>query len=214
MASASARTAGDLRDSVKSFLDRLLEADVSEQIARTGREMAEAVADATQDAAERAADAWNDSRGERQKAEKVIRRAGRNAADWSSDAWRRELRPRLRDLWKQRTVAIGAAGAALPASRELFDTAKERLGLKPRDERHWGAFFLGLLVGAAAGVIVAMLTAPKTGREMRSELASRAREASDWVPMFQRETTEDVNGSQPTPIERPPRRRAKQGEAG
>jgi gas vesicle protein len=71
------------------------------------------------------------------------------------------------------------------------------------------AFFLGLLVGAAAGAIVAMLTTPKPGREMRDELADKARdaatrardEAGDWVPLFQREET---NGSPAEPAEAEP----------
>jgi gas vesicle protein len=96
----------------------------------------------------------------------------------------------LKDLWKQRTLAAGAAGAAVPAGRELVDTAAVRLGLKQREERHWGAFFLGLLLGAAAGAVVALLTTPKRGEEMRHELTSKADELAtkakdEWVPMFQ-----------------------------
>ena len=55
---------------------------------------------------------------------------------------------------------------------------------------------MGLLIGAAAGALVAILTTPKPGREMRDELAGRARDAadkareaagaSDWAPLFQR----------------------------
>ncbi|HEX2193571.1 MAG TPA: YtxH domain-containing protein [Candidatus Limnocylindria bacterium] len=59
------------------------------------------------------------------------------------------------------------------------------------------AFLLGVVVGAAAGAIVALLTTPKPGREMRDELAVKARdaaerareEAGEWVPLFQREPT-------------------------
>jgi gas vesicle protein len=201
MASAPARTADDLRSTVKSLVDRIIEADVGAQIAKTGREMADAVVDATQAATSRAAEAWDDSKPHRRDAEKALRSAGRDAAHRSSEAWRRELRPRLRDLWKQRTLAMGAAGAAVPASRELVDAARVRLGIKRREQHHWGAFFLGLLLGAAAGAIVAILTAPKAGREMRVELASRAREASDWVPLFQREGARAINGSEPTTID-------------
>jgi hypothetical protein len=61
------------------------------------------------------------------------------------------------------------------------------------------AFFIGLLVGAAAGAAIAVLTTPKPGREMRDELAGKAREtAGEWVPLFQREPT---NGDAATPIE-------------
>ena len=75
-----------------------------------------------------------------------------------------------------------------------------RLGVrKRREQRHWAAFFLGLLIGAAVGAVIAMLTTPKPGREMRDELAERARDAAekareaagstDWVPLFQRPET-------------------------
>jgi gas vesicle protein len=91
-------------------------------------------------------------------------------------------------------MAIGAAGAAVPASRELAMTAAERLGLKQREERHWGSFFLGLLLGAVGGAVVALLTTPKRGSEMRHELATRADELAskaretEWVPIFERES--------------------------
>jgi len=125
--------------------------------------------------------------------------------------------PSLNQLWNKRTVALGAAGAAVPVARELIDDAAVRMGIRSRhEERHWGSFFVGLLVGAAAGLIAAILTAPKAGREMRDELAvtakdaatrarevastgarevaTRAREAAesagDWVPIFQRPETD------------------------
>ena len=91
-------------------------------------------------------------------------------------------------------MAIGAAGAAVPASRELALTAAERLGLKQREERHWGSFFLGLILGAVGGAVVALLTTPKRGSEMRHELATRADELAskaretEWVPIFERES--------------------------
>jgi hypothetical protein len=93
-----------------------------------------------------------------------------------------------------------------------------RLGIRHRkEERHWGAFFVGMLLGAAAGIVAAMLTAPKAGRQMRDELAvtakatakdaavmardvaARAREAAatagEWVPIFQRpDGPIDANG--------------------
>ena len=54
-----------------------------------------------------------------------------------------------------------------------------------------------MLIGAAAGAVIAILTTPKPGREMRDELAEKARDAADkareaaggagdWVPLFQR----------------------------
>ena len=89
-------------------------------------------------------------------------------------------------------MAIGAAGAAIPATQAVIDDTAVRLGIK-QERRHWGAFFLGVLIGAAAGAIVALLTAPKRGSEMRDELGTRAEELAtkakdEWVPIFQRET--------------------------
>ena len=89
-------------------------------------------------------------------------------------------------------MVIGAAGAGVPAP----ERRRRRCGpARPeeREERHWGAFFLGLLVGAAAGAIVALLTAPQRGEEMRRELGERAEEIAtkakeEWVPIFQRAT--------------------------
>jgi gas vesicle protein len=130
--------------------------------------------------------------------------------------------PGFNRLWNKRTVALGAAGAAVPVARELIDDAAVRMGIRARrEQRHWGAFFGGLLVGAAAGLIAAILTAPKAGRQMRDELAgtakdaaTRAREvastsarevaarardaassAGEWVPIFQRpEAGGELNG--------------------
>jgi gas vesicle protein len=119
-------------------------------------------------------------------------------------------------------MALGAAGAAVPVAKELIDDAAVRMGIRARREpRHWGAFLGGLLLGVIGGLIAAVLTAPKTGREMRDELAgtakdaatrarevastgarevaSRARDAaasaSEWVPIFQRpDAAEELNG--------------------
>ena len=37
-----------------------------------------------------------------------------------------------------------------------------------------GKFVLGALIGAAAGVVAGMLTAPKSGKETRADLKSKA----------------------------------------
>jgi len=93
----------------------------------------------------------------------------------------------------------------VPVAKEILDDAAVRLGIRRRrEQRHWGAFFMGMLIGAAAGIVAAMLTAPKAGREMRDELAGTARDAAtrarevagrareaaasagEWVPIFQR----------------------------
>jgi gas vesicle protein len=189
MPTRPAKTADDITDSVRSFIDEL---------ARRGQDVAELLADRGADVGSKANEAWRDTTPVRRDAAKRLTRATNDAAKWSDKTWRKSLRPMLKDAWKRRTIALGAAGAAVPAGREIVDTAAVRLGIKQREERHWGAFFLGLLLGAAAGAIVAMLTTPKRGSEMRRELgakaddiAAKAKEA-DWVPIFQRD--EGTNG--------------------
>jgi gas vesicle protein len=193
MATAPSRTADDISQSVKSLVDKVIEADVTERAARATRDVAAVLADATSSAADMAGDAWKESEPSRREAAKAVRRASKDTAKWWNRTWRKEIQPGARDLWKRRTMALGAAGVAIPASRELIDDAAVRLGLKQRDERHWGAFFLGLIVGAGVGALVAMLTAPKPGTEIREELASKAREASEWVPIFQRDDEGDAS---------------------
>ncbi len=207
--SRPAATADDISTNVKALVDRVLEADITDTIAQRGRELAAAVGEATDAAVDRAGETWRDTAPARRQAMKNISRASSDASKWGNRTWRRDLQPRVRDLWKRRAVALGAAGAAIPAGRELTGMAAARLGLKRREERHWGAFFLGLLLGAAGGVIVAFLTAPKRGSELREELVERAQEAKEvvtekaavvtekavavaenageWVPLFQRD---------------------------
>jgi hypothetical protein len=196
MATGPSTTAEDLADNIRAMVDRMVDAEFTKQLARRGREVTAVLAERAQEMGEAAAEAWDDSAPARRDAAKRVNRASRDAAKWSDRTWRRSVRPAIRDLWKRRTLAIGAAGAAVPASRELLETAAERLGVQRREERHWGAFFLGLIIGAIGGAIVALLTAPKPGREMRrelgeradvvrEELAARARDA-EWVPLFER----------------------------
>ncbi len=186
MPTGPARTADDITESIRTLVDRVVDAELTRELARRGHDVAD-------DVGAFANDAWRDSRPMRRDARKLVDQTVHDASKWSQRTWRRSLRPMLKDLWKQRTVAISAAGAAVPAGRAAIDDAAARLGVKQREERHWGAFFLGLLVGAAIGAIVALLTAPKRGDEMRDELGARAEELAtkakdDWVPMFQRET--------------------------
>ena len=42
----------------------------------------------------------------------------------------------------------------------------------------WTAFFGGILLGAIVGGVVALLMAPKSGTELRDELAERARQTN------------------------------------
>lgn len=146
--------------------------------------IAEAISQAAEEAAERAAEAWKDSRPVRREAAKTIERQGREFGKWWSHAWRKDIRPGLRRAWNRRTVALASAGAAVPA---VIEDAAAELGLRPRHERHWGAFVAGILIGAVTGALVAILTAPKPGAEVREEIASRAREvaesAGEWIPV-------------------------------
>jgi hypothetical protein len=195
--------------SVKDLVDRVLEADRQEQIARRTREVAAAIGEAAEAASQRAAEAWRGSAPMRKQASRTAGRAGRDAARWSRRTWKNDLSPALRKFIRSRAAALGAAGAAAPVVGGLVDDAAARLGIRNRERHHWGAFFLGILLGAAAGIIAALLTAPKAGREIRDELtvtaretaerareaASRAREvaanAGDWVPIFQRAEVEE-----------------------
>jgi gas vesicle protein len=189
-----ASTADDIADNIRSLIDRVVDTKFTQEMTQRGQEIAGAIADRGAEVGALAGEAWRDSSPTRRDATKRLSRAGADAAKWSDRTWRRQLRPALRDLWKQRTMAVGAAGAAVPASRELALTAAERLGLKQREERHWGSFFLGLLLGAVAGAVIALLTTPKRGSEMRQELVTRADELAskaretEWVPIFERET--------------------------
>jgi YtxH-like protein len=204
---------------VRSMVEKLLEADMADQIAQRSREIAEAVSEATDNVTHRAEVAWKDSAPQRREAEKAARHAVRDAIRWGRRTWQHDLRPELRKMWKQRKVAIAAAGAAIPAGRELVEDAAARAGIRERRERrHWAAFFLGILIGAAAGAVIAVLTTPKPGREMRDDIAEKARDAAekareaaggaDWMPLFQREET---NGGS-TAISQPPPTRSQRSE--
>jgi gas vesicle protein len=191
MPTSPARTADDIADNIRSLIDRVVDAKITQEVAKRGQDVAGLLAERGADVGDFANEAWRDSKPIRRDAAKRVARASGDAAKWSDQTWRKSLRPLFKDLWKQRTAAIGAAGAAVPVGRELVDTAAERLGLRQRrEERHWGAFFFGLILGAAAGAVVALLTAPKRGDEMRRELTEKADEFAtkardEWVPMFQ-----------------------------
>ena len=118
MATAPSRTADEISHGVRALVNRVLEADVTDQVARTSRDVASALADATNQAADRAGDAWKESRPVRRDAAKAFQRASRDTAKWWNETWRKELRPGARDLWKRRTVALGAA------AREAVHAAK------------------------------------------------------------------------------------------
>ena len=185
MPTGTARTADEITESIRTLVDRLADAKLTQELARRGHDVADEVGTL-------ANEAWRDSKPMRRDASKRLRRAMTDASKWTDRTWRKTVRPTLKDLWKQRTVATAAAAAAVPATQAVVDDTAVRLGIK-RERQHWGAFFLGLLVGAAIGAIVALLTAPKRGSEMRDELGHRAEELAarakdDWVPIFQRDT--------------------------
>jgi len=200
MPTGPATTADDITDSIRALIERVADTKVTQELAKRGQEVAGLLAERGNDVSDLATEAWRETRPLRRDAAKRMSRASGEAARWSDRTWRTSLRPAIRELWKRRTLAIGAAGAAVPASRELVDTAASRLKLRQREERHWGAFFLGLIIGAVAGAIVALLTTPKRGSEMRHELGAKADEITakakdaDWVPIFQREGYEPTNG--------------------
>ncbi len=198
MPTGPAATADDISDSIKTLIDRVADAKVTREMAKRGQTVAGILAERGADVGDRAAEAWRESRPLRRDATEAVMKAGGDAVQWSDRTWRSALRPMFQDLWKRRTLAIGAAGAAVPAGRELVDTAAVRLGIRERRERrHWGVFFLGLLLGAVGGAVIAMLTTPKRGSEVRREIGARADEVRDeitsrardaeWVPMFQRD---------------------------
>lgn len=207
MPNRTARTADEIADNVRSLVDRMVDARFTHEMARRGQEVADLLAQRSAEFGSVANGAWRDTRPVRRDAAKRVSRATNDWAKWSDTTWRKSLRPLIKDAWKRRTLAVGAAGVAVPAGRELVETAAVRLGIRQREERHWGAFFLGLIVGAAAGAIVAMLTTPKRGSEMRRELGARADEIAtrakdDWVPIFQREDTTNGHPVETLPGER------------
>lgn len=205
MPTSPARTADDIAETIRSLIDRVAEAKLTQEMAKRGQDVAGIIAERGSGVGDFANETWRDTKPLRRDAVRRFARATDDASKWSNRTWRKSLRPALRDLWSQRAVAAGAAGAAVPAGRELVDTAAVRLGLKRREERHWTAFFLGILIGAAAGAIAALLTTPKRGEEMRRELGVRAEEVrrevaqradeiatkarDEWVPIFQNEPT-------------------------
>ncbi|HYN50083.1 MAG TPA: YtxH domain-containing protein [Thermoleophilaceae bacterium] len=176
-----------LPDDWQAFMDRMARKDVPDEVAQRGQALADAIVQAAEEAAQRASLAWRESQPVRREVARTIERQGRQVGKWSRQVWRQDIRPGLRRAWNRRTVALGAAGAAVPAGRQLIEEAASELGLRPRQNRHWGSFFAGILIGALTGALVAILTAPKPGRETRDDLVARAREAAEaageWIPV-------------------------------
>lgn len=210
---------------VRSLVDKMLDPQMQDQIAARAREFVASVSEAAEAASARAGEAWREAAPMRQEATEQVNKAGREALRWGNRAWRKDLQPGISRIWKSRIAALSAAGAAVPMARKFAGASARAEAAKER--RHWGTFFLGLLLGAAAGVIAAMLTAPKAGRQIRDDLAvsardatarareaaSRAREAvttAEWMPIFPRASSEaaapaEANG--PALVEAPAARR-------
>lgn len=235
MPTRASKTAEDVADTVadtvKSLIDRVVDAELTKEIARRGQDVAGVLADRGADVADRASDAWRDTQPVRRDAAKRVAHVTGEAAKRSDSIWSGALAPVFRDLWQRRTVAAGAAGAAVPAGRELLDAAAVRLGLKQREReeerRRWGAFFLGMVLGAAAGAIAALLTTPKRGSDVRRELGARADEVrreigakaddlatrardADWMPVFQREDDGGNGHATTAPVAKPAARSSTQ----
>ena len=200
MAGDPSRTADELTTAIRSLVERALESRTRDEIAARGRELATTIADTASAAAERASvaagEAWRDSAPQRKEAAKSARKMSRQALAWGRSNWKRRFGPAVRDAWDGRAAALAAAGIAVPTSRQLAKEAKKRLRLQRREERRWRTFFFGMLIGAIGGAVVALLTAPRPGREVRDELAQRARDAAsnagEWAPLFQRAPGEEI----------------------
>jgi gas vesicle protein len=176
-----------LASELQEILGRIGRKDVPDEVTQRGQAIAEAIERAVDEAAERATEAWRESRPVRREAMRTLERQGREMGRWSLRVWRKDIRPGLRRAWSRRTVALGAAGAAVPAGRQIIEEAASELGIRPRRDRHWGTFFAGVVIGGLTGALIALLTAPKPGRDTRDELVVRAREAAEtageWIPV-------------------------------
>lgn len=220
MAGDPSRTADELTTAIRSLVERALESRTRDEIAARGRELATTIAGTASAAAERASvaagEAWRDSAPQRKEAAKSARKMSRQALAWGSSTWKRRVGPAVRDAWDGRAASLAAAGIAVPTSRQLAKEARKRFRLQQREDRRWRTFFLGVVIGAIGGAVVALLTAPRPGREVRGELAQRAREAAsnagEWAPLFQRSSGEELateTGSEPGEAVAPPMQRSR-----
>ena len=57
-----------------------------------------------------------------------------------------------------------------------------------KENNYWKGFFAGTLLGGIAGAVTALLLAPKSGRELRQDIADKSYEmydkASDYLSVF------------------------------
>ncbi len=165
-------------------------AEALDQIAQRGREIAASMGEFSEIISKRAGDAWRDSAPVRREAAKAAQLAGRDAAEWGRLTWRQQLQPGLRGLWQQRTNLAGLA-AAVPMAREAAALAVGGTTVEPRRKTgRWGALLLGLVAGVLAGAVAALLATPKAGRQVRQDLAVVARDAADRAKVTARETAQ------------------------
>ena len=97
----------------KMIVERLRDPSLPDELSTRGRALAGAIGEAAETASERAAAAWRDAEPMRRDAAK----AGRQALRWGRSTWTAEMLPGINRLWSKRTVALGAAGAAIPVAR-------------------------------------------------------------------------------------------------
>ena len=67
--------ADEVSTRVRSIVEKVLEADMADQLAQRGREIAVAVGEASDNVSHRAEEAWKDSAPQRREAEKAARHA-------------------------------------------------------------------------------------------------------------------------------------------
>ena len=159
-----ASTADEIAENIKALIERVADAKFTQEMARRGQDSPRL--------AERADEAWRDDAPLRRDAAKRLSRATDDAAKWSDQTWRKSRASGLKDLWKRRTLALGAAGAAVPAG-----TRARRHGRgAPRPQPAGGAPLGRLLPRAAARGRSRRdrrhAATPKRGEEMRRELGA------------------------------------------
>jgi gas vesicle protein len=111
------------------------------------------------------------------------------------------IRETMGRRWQQLPPAPHLVGRTLRGRRKIrtvrkFQSLPAKDAAQPKGEKYmsadrggFGWFLIGLGIGAAAGV----LYAPKAGQETREELASSAREGSEYVRQQSRRAAEKVS---------------------
>ncbi len=67
------------------------------------------------------------------------------------------------------------------------------------ENNYWKGFFVGTLIGGIAGAVTALLLAPKSGKELRKDIADKSFElydkASDYFNVFEENVDHVVNNT-------------------